>query len=193
MLSKPLSKFPFGHMVTASGKEINLFNPDPDQISIHDIAGSLAKICRFGGNIMEYYSVAQHSCLVAWLAGPELSRAALMHDAAEAYCGDIIRPLKAMLGAKYAEIEENILRAIFDRFAIDYSHLPHVKAFDDQALLMEEQALFNNVEYMQKTIGFQSSVWTNRKHLSWNWDHRYAKIAFLETFNKVPKLTLKAV
>ncbi|MGE4567897.1 MAG: hypothetical protein AB7C90_01770 [Bacteroidales bacterium] len=191
MLKQPLRKFPFGHMVTASGQEINLFNPDPDKISIMDISASLSKICRFGGNINKFYSVAQHACLVAWLAPPQLSQAALMHDAAEAYCGDVIRPLKSMLGKKYGEIEEKMLRAIFSRFCIDYGQLQHVKKYDDQALEMEEQALFNNKELFQKTIAFQSSCYIkSSKSPTWNWEHQYARKAFLETFNEIPKLKL---
>lgn len=190
MLKKPLCEFQFGHMVTASGQEINLFDPDPNKISIQDIAGSLSKICRFGGNVNHFYSVAQHSCLVAWLAGPKLSMAALMHDAAEAYCGDVIRPLKLMLGYKYSEIEEKMLRAIFTRFTIDYDLLHHVKAYDNYALELEEQALFNHSQLFKKTIAFQSSCYTSSKSLTWNWDHHYAKKAFLETFHEIPKLKL---
>ena len=191
MLKQPLRKFPFGHMVTGSGKEINLFNPNPDDISIHDIACSLSKICRFGGNINHFYSVAQHACLVAWLAPPQLSQAALMHDAAEAYCGDVIRPLKSMLGYKYAEIEEKMLRAIFTRFSIDYDQLARIKQYDDHALEMEEQSLFNNKELFQKTIAFQSSCYIKTsKSPTWNWEHQYARKAFLETFQHIPKLKL---
>lgn len=191
MLKQPLRKFPFGHMVTGSGQEINLFNPDPDKISIMDISGSLSKICRFGGNINSFYSVAQHSCLVAWLAPPQLSQAALMHDAAEAYCGDVIRPLKSMLGYKYAEIEEKMLRAIFTRFSIDYGQLQHVKQYDDQALEMEEQALFNRKETFQKVIAFQSGRYIKTSQSpTWNWEHQYARKAFLETFQHIPKLKL---
>ena len=86
-----------GLMLTGSGRLFDLYNPSREMVDIEDIANSLSKTCRWNGNIPDFYSVAQHSCLVAWLAPAPLAFAALMHDAAEAYTGDIIRPLKKCL------------------------------------------------------------------------------------------------
>ncbi len=184
-----LKSLKFGTMLTASGKKINLFDPDPEQISIYDIAASLSKICRFGGNINYFYTVAQHSCLVAWLAEPHLVLPAFLHDAAEAYCGDVIRPLKKMLGAKYDDIEEQMLKAIFYRFGLNYSDYPLIKEYDDYALQLEEQAIILNNRLFQKDIEFKSSVHTTHKSITWCWDHRYARVAFLETWQQIPKIS----
>lgn len=77
---------------TASGRRLDLNNPSPEDIRIEDVAGGLSKVCRFGAQPLEYYSVAQHALLVRRLvveAGhPKLAQVALHHDSHEAYlCG----------------------------------------------------------------------------------------------------------
>jgi hypothetical protein len=66
---------------TASGARLDLDNPRPEDIRIEDVAGGLSKVCRFGAQAREYYSVAQHALLVQRLvveAGhSELALAAL--------------------------------------------------------------------------------------------------------------------
>lgn len=73
-----------------------------DMIDIEDIAASLSKLCRYLGHTADFYSVAEHSVL---LANAVLERGAtrqealtvLLHDAAEAYMGDMPRPMKDWL------------------------------------------------------------------------------------------------
>lgn len=72
---------------------------DPRDIYIEDIQHALSNICRFNGHCREFYSVAQHSVHVSeWLArnGSDTitQMVGLLHDASEAYFGDIIRPMK---------------------------------------------------------------------------------------------------
>ena len=73
------------------------FDPERDDNHFHieDIAHSLALVCRYGGHAAWRYSVAQHSIHVSSLCPPELRLAGLLHDANEAYLGDIIQPNKA--------------------------------------------------------------------------------------------------
>lgn len=88
--------------LTQSGRGLDLLSPDPGQITIRDIASHLAKICRFSGACRTFYSVAQHSVLVATLLrdrGPLTALYGLLHDAHEAYLGDITRPAREALGA----------------------------------------------------------------------------------------------
>lgn len=101
-------------MVTASGREYMLNGPQalghwnpPD---IRDIAHHLALINRFNGASSRPYSVAEHSLLCERIAnrsggGPGLRLAALMHDAHEAYCGDVTTPVKLCLGAEWIGFE----------------------------------------------------------------------------------------
>ncbi len=107
--------------VTACGRRVFVLDPRPEDIAIQDIAHALSHICRFGGHALQFYSVAQHSVLVSRLVPRELAFAALMHDAAEAYVGDVIRPIKRELGEVYKRIEMKWEIAIAVRFGFDLS------------------------------------------------------------------------
>jgi hypothetical protein len=78
----------------ASGQLIDLAKPTPADIHIEDIAWSLAHMLRFNGHLLMQVSVARHSIWVAELVPEPLRLAALLHDAHEAYLGDIVRPVK---------------------------------------------------------------------------------------------------
>ena len=82
---------------TFTGKVFDLKILDPESICIEDIAHALAKTTRFGGHLKEFYSVAQHSVLMAQLVPSELKVEALLHDASEAYLGDMPSPFKKMM------------------------------------------------------------------------------------------------
>jgi 5'-deoxynucleotidase YfbR-like HD superfamily hydrolase len=88
----------------------------PGDFDIADIARGLAHINRFNGRIrFDHYSVAQHSLLVADLLPPELKLFGLMHDAAEAFLGDLITPVKRLV-PRFAHIEDRAMRAIALQF-----------------------------------------------------------------------------
>lgn len=65
-----------------------------DQVDIEDIAQGLSMTARFRGQTREFYSVAQHSVMVARALPPVLGLAGLLHDAGEAYLFDCARPIK---------------------------------------------------------------------------------------------------
>ena len=127
-------------MTTFTGKRVHILNPAPSEIDIVDIAHALANICRFGGHVPRFFSVAQHSVLVSDLlvewGRQELALWGLLHDAAEAYLGDLIRPLKlSVLG--YAELEEKMMAAISIRFSLPPG-LPSEVQRADNAILATE-------------------------------------------------------
>ena len=106
---------------THTGKFLDLLNPTPDMIDMEDIAHALAHLCRFTGHTQRFYSVAEHCVrMVQWgLPGPAALR--LMHDATEAYIGDVSTPLKTLL-PNYGVIELDIRNAIAERFGFGITH-----------------------------------------------------------------------
>jgi len=132
-----------GKFETYSGIEIDILNPTIDMICIEDIAYGLANICRFGGQIDNHYSVAKHSIYVARLCPDlppnDLKLVGLMHDASEAYLGDVVKPIKHLFGKMYSELEERYMRLIFEKYNLDYDKLALIKKYDKIALEEEQQ------------------------------------------------------
>jgi uncharacterized protein len=150
---------PFIH--TASGRAVPLLNPQPDDISLPDIAESLSKICRFTGHTQAFYSVAQHSVLVHDLLPPPARAYGLLHDAHEAYIGDLSTPLKWALeqlgdGAGFATLRERFDSAIHAAAGLEWPAPPAiaalVKAADLCALATEKRDLL-------KTDSFGGPDW----------------------------------
>lgn len=122
-----------------SGAIFDLTDPDASKITAEDIAHGLAHTCRFAGQCKAFYSVAEHSVLVS-LVAPHTGLAALFHDAAEAFVGDLSRPLKQLL-PEYTKIEKSIERAIFQRFKIAWPPSPEVKTADFSVMAAEQLIL----------------------------------------------------
>ena len=127
-------------ILTNSGKHFDFADPQPDQIDILDIAQGLANECRYAGQCRVFYSVAQHSYLASQIVNPRLALEALLHDAAEAYCKDIPRPLKYML-PDYQAIEERVESAIRERFKLPAQMSPEVNRADLILLATERRDL----------------------------------------------------
>lgn len=134
-----------GRFNTVTGEIIDIHNPVPSMFNIVDIASGLSKVCRFGGQCKHFYSVAQHSVFVASMCPQPAKLEGLMHDATEAYIGDIIKPLKNILGDSYRNIEKRFEEAIAAAFNLSADHAEVIKYFDGQALEVEaELLLFDN-------------------------------------------------
>lgn len=141
---------------TYTGQRVDLLDPKPENINITDIAHQLSLINRFTGATGEAYSVAQHSVFVAAEAQREassLTLAALLHDAHEAYIGDISHPLKrAITGAldrhgfdvnPLGAIANRLNDAIARRFGFQYDqfYTRGIKQADLVALATERRDL----------------------------------------------------
>lgn len=120
---------------TRSGRRFNLNYPDPESIDIHDIAHALSHICRFTGHCSDHYSVAQHSVHVSDIVPRRVALVALLHDAAEAYVGDVSTPLKDLLPT-YRAIEQRVWLAVQAKF--DLPIIPPVVLRADATMLATE-------------------------------------------------------
>lgn len=123
-------------------RPVFLDNPTVDMISIEDIACSLGNLCRFGGHVRRFYSVAQHSVIAAELLPPRLRLAGLLHDAAEAYVGDVIKPLKIFLGDTYRDVEAKFEKVVCEKFGISLSPADHeqIKKVDHVLVVAEHES-----------------------------------------------------
>lgn len=119
-----------------SGAWLDLSSPSTSNFTIEDIAHGLAHICRYSGQCRDFYSVAEHSLLVCDLV-PEQGLSALLHDAAEAFLGDVTRPLKQML-PDYRRIEHEVQSAIQHRFGLPAMLEPSIKRADLRVLAAEQ-------------------------------------------------------
>lgn len=139
---------------TFTGRVFDFKALDPDSLCLEDIAHALSHICRFNGHCQKFESVAEHSWLVAKRASeilPEdlslrglsiaVTRSALMHDAAEAYIGDVVTPLRRALASEaLVHLEDEINSLVATRFHLDTSSEVMAVVWQaDQDLLTIEQ------------------------------------------------------
>jgi len=148
-------------ILTNSGLYFNFHQPEPSMVDIHDIAHGLSHVCRFAGQCNRFYSVAEHSVYVSQVLPPHLQLYGLLHDASEAYVGDVTAPLKRLL-MNYKLIEDRAQKAILDRFGLLDIPRPEIKEADlrmlatEQLQLMpahdDEWALIAGIKPYNKTI-----------------------------------------
>lgn len=181
---------------TYTGRQFWPCDPRPEDVVIEDIAHALSNLCRFAGHCREFYSVAEHSVWVARAVAryarecgspaawaDQLSLAGLLHDAAEAYCVDVPRPLKPFLTG-YREIEHGVAAVIAERFgfSVELFDHPFVKRADESLLMTEKRDL----------MAPPPAPWTFAQgveaecvgNVSMPWGPREARAAFHSCFNR---------
>jgi len=157
---------------TYTGKHFDILNPKIKDICITDIAHGLALQCRFNGHCNQFYSVAEHCVRMACWDLPGGSKQRLMHDAAEAYLGDIPSPIKQNF-PEFIRIEENLLNIIFKKFKIGIYNKDIVKEADLIMLTTERRDLMGD------------SDWWGLKQKPYHkiikpWSPRFAEVCFLK-------------
>lgn len=130
-----------GAIRTASGLRVNPLTMTAEHVRITDIARALSAQCRYNGHCYGHLSVARH-CL--WVAaallphGRRMALCGLLHDAAETYLGDLVRPLKhTRFGETYLEAEEYVEGVVFGALGLPCP-LPAEVAAADNAVLGTE-------------------------------------------------------
>lgn len=175
-------------IATITGRVVDLAAPTPDMIDIEDIAHALANLCRYNGHVEYAYSVAQHSCLVhdvldEWCGETGPAFDGLMHDAAEAYIGDVSTPMKRLLSGRHLThalslIETDLNFAIMAAFDLD---------IDWAAVKDADQLLY---AWERRDVAHVPGIWDVPADLVLPdqvitpWPAAQAKAEFLERFRK---------
>lgn len=133
-----------GIITTVSGRSVDVVHPEPEMFFIEDIARGLAMQCRYIGQVRKFYSVAEHSFLVSMLVGddPTVQMWALLHDASEAFLGDLAAPIKNIPElATYRLIERRLTATICKCFNLPFNEPPIVKLVDLNIRINEQRTL----------------------------------------------------
>jgi hypothetical protein len=127
-------------METLSGIRFYPLEAEVDKFSIKDIAHALSNICRWGGHTSYHFSVAQHAYIMSHLVSPENAMEALMHDATEAYLGDIPTPIKRLF-PEYLDIEDKLAKKLAVKYKYTYPYPTQVYKYDTVMKRVEHDVL----------------------------------------------------
>lgn len=164
---------------THSGVALDLLEPKPEMFNINDIALGLSRVPRWGGQTARFMSVAEHSLRVADHTPPAYALAALLHDASEAYTGDLATPLKALCPG-FMAVEARLQAAIYEQFllplvaSLDYV-LREVAEVDARQMATEYRDLHPHTLFKPELLPFNGPIGTCM-------DPASAEVAFLERF-----------
>ena len=187
-------------IMTYSGIPVCPLDPKPSDILIEDIAHALGMTCRWAGHCKTFYSVAEHSVRVADVCASlgrmkgytdqqilELRMLGLMHDATEAYVGDIPRPLKSQFkldtprGVEtFREAEAHLYKAIEEALRLpkmtpEYNEIVHLA---DNILLSTEARDVASSGSLKHEKDVQEPLADVIEALAW----RKARLLFLMTY-----------
>jgi hypothetical protein len=130
-------------ITTVAGNYFDILKPQEYEFDILEIATALSNICRYTGHVNRFYSVAEHSVCVSRLVPDGLALCGLLHDASEAYLGDVSSPLKKLL-PEYKAIEENVERAIASHFGIPFPYPEEIHKADKRMYWNERKNVADN-------------------------------------------------
>lgn len=168
---------------TYTGRKFWPMDPHADDVSIIDIAHSLSMQCRYAGHCRKFYSVAEHSVLIAqWLLdqghGQRAALWGLLHDAAEAYLVDVPRPVKPHL-AGYAAAEADVMAAIAAAFSL--GAMPRIVKEADNWIIGDEIANLAPMEWHKEYI---NPLGVSLRY----WEPHRAKYEFLSMYGRLAQV-----
>jgi len=106
-----------GMMRCIDGTLYDLTNMQIGDFDIYNIAWGLGRTLRYAGHIREDYTVAHHSVVMSYIVPEEYALEALLHDAAEAFTGDIIYPVKSLF-PEISEFEDELMHLIMRQYNV---------------------------------------------------------------------------
>lgn len=137
---------PHGWIQTYTGRQVWPLEMKPEDIDPIDIAYGLGRQARYTGHTRLFYSVAEHTVLMAGVVPDELKPWALLHDASEAYLHDIPRPLKRLPEfTAYLDIEDRVMRTVADRFDLALPMPYEIHDYDRRMYTTEAPKLFSRI------------------------------------------------
>lgn len=170
-----------------SGRYYYPLDPRPEEVFIEDIAHGLANQCRFNGQCQRFLSVAEHTWFASQIVPQSVALEALMHDAAEAYIGDLIRPLKLIPALRdiYLPIERANEVVIAERFRLVYPWPDAVKKADEAIVTAE---MTQNISNPHKGVLHDASSEADVKFQFWHPEQ--AKAMWLARFYELAGITV---
>ncbi|RWN51462.1 MAG: hypothetical protein EOS04_24140 [Mesorhizobium sp.] len=128
-------------MQTYTARQFWPLDARPDEVHIEDIAHALSLQCRYAGHCLKFYSVAEHSVMLArWLTemgeSDETALTGLLHDATEAYLVDMPRPVKRSLN-DYRLHEAVLWKVVAERYGLPEVMPAIVHEADDRIIADE--------------------------------------------------------
>lgn len=179
---------------TFTGKQFSPLDPKIENLDIVDVAHALAFQCRFAGHVSRFYSVAEHSVRVSrrveavvealkWGSDDRVvaTKWGLVHDAAEAYMGDMVRPLKTEPSmAPFRVAEAHLMRYIAAWLDLPPDEPDVVRAVDHSILGTEVRQLKAPVH-----PGWDALPDDDLPHAILGWAPEVAKRNFLTRFRRL--------
>jgi 5'-deoxynucleotidase YfbR-like HD superfamily hydrolase len=158
-------------------------DPRASEVAIEDIAHSLSMQCRYAGHCLRFYSVAEHSVLLARYfrqrGAPVVTQLwALLHDASEAYLVDVPRPVKPYLDG-YRQVEASVMAAICERFGLPHRMPAEVHEADAAIIGNERGNLAPCVAEWDGEFSGLTGVYLR------NWQPHVAELEFTAEFRRL--------
>jgi hypothetical protein len=189
---------------TVSGQDVDLVDTDPASIDINDIATALSQQARYNGHARSFYSVAEHSVRVAVrvrelvppgnLFAARLELHGLLHDAHEAYVGDVVTPFKRVLNGLagrdiFAQAEDAVRIAVARKFELELMYPTRkdplvVQRADAELYVTEKRDIMPNVpgerEWRRPYAPLNETIYP--------WGAATARVLFLDHFDRIKAL-----
>ena len=151
----------------AGGGFFDFEEPELSEFKISDVAHALGHLCRYAGHSSRFFSVAQHSVIVSRAVPREAALWGLLHDASEAFLGDVCSPLKGLL-PDYRRLEEAVSREVWGRFGLVGPLPACVHEADRRALATERIVLMPQHPTLWRFLDGVEPLWDGLVHEHWS-------------------------